>query len=157
MHKTEQLTTPRIALQSLQVLSHLDEDAIDTLATKAKLHSYAAGTILFQEGEAHDKFYFVRSGTVRLDMLTAHCGRQTILSVGSGDLLAWSSLIGDHIMTASAVTIEDTQVIAFQASDLKELFELRTDLGYAIMRVVAQSLSRRLLATRLQLLDLYQR
>lgn len=156
MHKSEQIT-PSIALRSLPILSHLDDDAINTLAVIGKVHSYGPGTILFHEGDQHHSIYFVRSGTVRLDMLTTHCGRQTILSVGSGELLAWSSLVGNHIMTASAIAVEETQVIAFHASDLLDLFEIRTDLGYEIMRVIAQSLSRRLLATRLQLLDLYQR
>ena len=155
MIKSDADVTPFVALRSLSVLSSLDDEAIEDLAHLGKLQTFQAGAILFHEGDHHDKIYFVRSGAVRLDMLTAHCGRQTILSVGSGDLLAWSSLVGDHIMTATAVTTEPTHLIVFQAGDLQRLFDSRSDLGYKIMRTVAQALSRRLLATRLQLLDLF--
>jgi CRP-like cAMP-binding protein len=90
-------------------------------------------------------------------MLTAKSGRQTILSIGSGDLLAWSAVIGDRVMTATAITLEPTKVVMIHAAQLLDLLERRSDLGFQVMRALARALSRRLLATRLQLLDLYHR
>jgi CRP/FNR family transcriptional regulator, cyclic AMP receptor protein len=101
--------------------------------------------------------YFVVDGSLRLEMTTTQFGRQTILTVGSGDLLAWSAILGDGTMTSTAVVNERSQLIAIVASDLKSELERDTAFGYEVMKVIAKSLSIRLLATRLQLLDLYHR
>ena len=142
-------------LRHMPVLADFDDAALSQLSRVAKEQSYPAGSILFSEGDRHGQIYLVSSGTVRLEMLTAKCGRQTIMSVGRGDLLAWSALIGDGIMTATAVIGEDANLVAFEAADLRRLMEQDAQLGYQLMRGFAKALSRRLLATRLQLLDLF--
>jgi CRP-like cAMP-binding protein len=70
-------------------------------------------------------------------------------------VLAWSALLGDGEMTATAVTLEDTQVIAVSGRWLQEACEANHDVGYALMQRMCVALSQRLLATRLQLLDLF--
>ncbi len=146
-----------VALRGISALSELSDPAIAELATFTELQSYPAGTVLFSEGQYHDRLYFVCTGMVQLNMATTvrDRGRQTILSIGSDDVLAWSALIGDSIMTATAIATEDTTVISLVASKLKQVLDAKPELGYQFMKAVAKALSRRLLATRLQLLDLY--
>ena len=145
------------ALRNISSLSALNDEAIAELAVHTELQTYPAGTILFTEGQHHDRLYFVCEGMVQLNMATTARGRgrQAILSVGSDDVLAWSALIGDAIMTATAIATEDTRVISMIASKLKSVLDANPSLGYQFMTAVAKALSRRLLATRLQLLDLY--
>lgn len=147
----------RQALRSVDALSELSDASIDALAHIGEIHHDPAGTVLFSEGHHHDKIYFLINGSVTLDMMTTQCGRQVILTVGRGELLAWSPLIGEQVMTATAVATEPTQSVAFVAKDLQALLEAQPDLGFRVMWIVARALSRRLLATRLQLLDLYHR
>ena len=82
-------------------------------------------------------------------------GGVRILSVGPGDMIAWSALLGDGRMTASAVAIEDTEVVAIPAADALALSETHPEFGYYLMQRVANALANRLVATRLQLLDLF--
>ncbi|MCA9195022.1 MAG: cyclic nucleotide-binding domain-containing protein [Planctomycetales bacterium] len=142
-------------LQGIPILSILEPQDYDLLAQIAKVETYPEGTILFTEGEHNHHLYFVCTGFVTLDMLTTHCGRQTILSVGSGELLAWSALIGDHSMTATAVVTHSATLLSFQGTELSRLLQEYHSLGFRMMSAVARAISRRLLATRLQLLDLY--
>jgi CRP/FNR family transcriptional regulator, cyclic AMP receptor protein len=121
----------------------------------ATVKTYPEGAVLFSEGEYHDQIYFILSGSMKLDMTTTQCGRQTILTVGSGDLLAWSAILGDGTMTSTAIAMERSEAIAIVASELKTQCERDAKFGYEIMKIVAKALSLRLLATRLQLLDLY--
>lgn len=143
------------ALRNVTALASLDAAALHELASVGQFTQFAAGAVLFHEGQQHDQIYFICEGSVKLDMVTAACGRQTILSVGSGELLAWSALIGDRIMSATAIVAEELAAVRFDAAELGKLLEANPSLGFQLMRVVAQSLSKRLLATRLQLLDLY--
>jgi CRP/FNR family transcriptional regulator, cyclic AMP receptor protein len=153
----EQRVATVSALRKLVTLVDLSEDSIDKLAELASIKKCSVGTVLFSEGEHHDRIYFVVDGSLRLEMTTAQGGRQTILTVGAGDILAWSAILGDGTMTSTAVVNEPSQLIAIVASDLKNEFERDTIFGYEIMKVIAKALSIRLLATRLQLLDLYHR
>lgn len=126
--------------------------AISQIATFTDL---PAGTLVFTEGEVHEQMYFICEGTVSLEMVTANCGKQRILTMGPGDLLAWSGLLGDGRMTSTASTLEPTRLIEIPVAALRSLCESDHEIGYIVMTRVAKALSRRLLATRLQLIDLY--
>ena len=145
------------AWNRIAVRNGLSEATIAKLTPLGSISSVQEGTILFNEGDSHSHLYFVCSGAFRLDMVTPACGVQTILSAGVGDLLAWSSLIGDRVMTATAIAIQDSVLITLQVSELRAAMDADSRLGYEVMQAVAGALSRRLLATRLQLLDLYGR
>lgn len=142
-------------LRQMPSLAEFDDVALEQFASVGEEQLRPAGNLLFSEGDPHGQIYLVSSGTIRLEMLTAKCGRQTIMSIGRGDLLAWSALIGDGVMTATAIVGENAKLIAFDASALRQLLERDSKLGYQFMKFFAKALSRRLLATRLQLLDLF--
>ena len=134
-------------------------------AIPAELHSYleqlvqqrnySPGTTLFSEGTHHDEFHIIATGHARLDMHVPRRGRIPILTIGPGDVLAWSALLGHGVMTSSAVALDPIQTVAFPGEGLRKLCESQHEIGYHIMRQLATSLSRRLVATRLQLLDLF--
>jgi CRP/FNR family transcriptional regulator, cyclic AMP receptor protein len=145
------------AWQKIGSLNELDAATVAKLVVLGSVRHYKEGTVLFNEGEQHQLLYFVCQGAFKLDMVTPACGTQTILSIGAGEWLAWSSLIGDRVMTATAIAIQDSDAIVFDAEKLKLALDADACLGYQVMQAVARGLSRRLLATRLQLLDLYGR
>jgi CRP/FNR family cyclic AMP-dependent transcriptional regulator len=157
VNSPEQLAATVSAMRKLVTLFELSEDSIRKLAELATVIDYPEGTILFCEGEYRDQIYIIVDGSMKLEMTTTQCGRQTILTVGSGDLLAWSAILGDGTMTSTAIAVEPSRVIVIVASDLKNCFRRDTKFGYEMMQVVAKALSIRLLATRLQLLDLYHK
>ena len=74
-------------------------------------------------------------------------GLTRILTVLSGELLAWSALLGDGRMTASAIATEPTQAIAISGRELRQFCQVDHEVGYHAMRQVASALSQRLLAT----------
>jgi CRP-like cAMP-binding protein len=58
-------------------------------------------------------------------------------------------------MTATATALEPVRTLAFDGRALKALCEECHEVGYYVMRQIVVVLSERLLATRLQLLDLF--
>jgi CRP-like cAMP-binding protein len=71
-------------------------------------------------------------------------------------MVGWSALLGEQgKMTASAIAVEDTELVVVQAERLRRLCEVSHDFGFHLMRSMASALAKRLLATRLQLLDLF--
>lgn len=125
------------------------------LAHLAHPKTFPAGAVLFVEGNVHSEFHVVIEGRVRLDMLVPRRGRIPILTAGPGDVLAWSALVGNSVMTSTAVALEAVKTAAFPGDQLTALCDSEHGVGYHVMRQLASALSRRLLATRLQLLDLF--
>ena len=142
-------------LRTMPAFADLDHQVLSQIGALANLISVPEGTLIFAEGDSHTDLSFVLRGTVVLDMVTAQCGKQQILTLGEGDLLAWSTFLGDSRMTSSAVAATDTELVSFPAKQLRSLCEANHDVGYAVSLTIAKLMSRRLLATRLQLLDVF--
>lgn len=117
---------------------------------------YVPGDQIFVEGVKHTEIYVVLDGHVRLEMSVPGRGRTPILSAGPGDVLGWSPLLSDSEMTATAVALDSVKTLAFPAEQLRSLCESNHDLGFHFMWRLASAIACRLMATRLQLLDLYK-
>ncbi len=133
----------------------LSNSHLQSLCRAARHIRVPSETKLFQEGSFEDEVFIVCSGHVRLSMNVPGQDDVTFLTAGPGDLVGWSGLISDGRMTATATTVEETVLIGISGRRVQQLCEIEPELGYVLMRRVAQILSRRLLATRLQLLDLF--
>ncbi|MEX2114252.1 MAG: Crp/Fnr family transcriptional regulator [Pirellulales bacterium] len=140
-------------LGKLPFSAPLPQAVVDRLAASATIRSYPADTVLFREGMHNDQLMIIAAGHVALDMRVAARHEVRILSLGPGDMLAWSALLGGGWMTTSATAVQDTQVVAVSADAALALCEANPDFGYHLMRQVALALANRLVATRLQLLD----
>lgn len=142
-------------LRSAKLLQGIAESHLHKLAHLAVEQHYASGTVLFQENAHSRTFYLVMEGAVALDIRIPRRGPVRVLTVGPGEILAWSAILGDGTMTTSAITTAPTRVIAWPAEQLLGLCQSDHEIGFVVMQRIAQSLSRRLTATRLQLLDMF--
>lgn len=141
--------------QQTIVGDYLSIDQRTKLCHVAKLVECRIGELLFREGGHSDCSYVLLHGQLDLLMKVPGRGDQRILTVGPGDFLAWSSVLGDGTMTCSALCRTDCQLFSLHAASLKSLLETDHELGYQFMRMLSGGLSHRLMATRLQMLDLF--
>jgi CRP/FNR family transcriptional regulator, cyclic AMP receptor protein len=141
--------------ERLRRASSLPPTVIARLASEAALQLTAANQTLFREGQLFPKLLVVVSGRVALEMNVPGRGRVRILTLGPADLVAWSSVLGSGRMTTTAISVVDGAVAAIPAERLLSLCERDAEFGQHVMRWMAQALSNRLVATRLQLLDLF--
>lgn len=148
-------TQLKFVLEGLHFSAALPPDLIERLANGSKVQRTAAGQILFREGSDNDNFYLIRSGRIALEMAVPGRGRIRILTVGPGDMVGWSSLLVRGRMTATAIAVEETELVVAAGEDLRNLCQTNHEFGFYLMQRMADALSRRLVATRLQLLDLF--
>ena len=142
-------------LREIEFTADLPEPAIDECAAASKLSDFVAGATIFDEGTVNEFLYVVVDGRVGLDIFVPGRGRVRVLSVGPGEMLAWSALLGNGTMTVSAIALEDTQVLGMPGAQLLDICGKNHEAGFHIMRRMASALAQRLVATRLQLLDLF--
>ncbi len=143
------------ALDRLDSLVAMPEPLRAALASKAKLVIYDAGALIFRENAAAEDLLLILSGSVALEMNVSGRGKVRLISLGPGDWVGWSALMGGGQMTTSALALSITHAAKFSAIELQQMCDQNPDIGYPLMKCVAQSLANRLVATRLQLLDLF--
>lgn len=142
-------------LSATQFLQDLSPGDMDKVARIASIRPVEAGTVLYQEGDLCERLYLVSSGLVALDMCMPRQGCTRILTIGPGEIIGWSALFADATMAVRASVLQDGTLIALPAAELRQLCDDDHDIGYAIMQQISVALSRRLLATRLQMLDMF--
>jgi CRP/FNR family transcriptional regulator, cyclic AMP receptor protein len=135
----------------------LSPEAVARLAGIASVRDVEVGTEMTREGQVTDSFSIVLSGRVALRTLVPERGMVTILTVEPGDIVGWSAIVPPHRGTANAVAIEPVRVLELPGERLRSLLRSDHALAASVYPRVLQAVSRRLAATRMQLLDLFAR
>lgn len=133
----------------------LDEAQLDRLAEIAILHEMEPGEELFKEGDRHDFLYILLEGQIVLEMEVPTHGQAEFYTAEALDIIGWSSLTPIvRQRTAGARATQHSLLLGFQSKLLEQLCEEDHDLGYIIMRRLANVVANRLLTTRVFLMDM---
>lgn len=135
--------------------SALSQHARSRLAECASLRVIPSGTTLMREGEETSLLAIVVRGRVALQMHVPERGTTTILTVEPGDIIGWSALTAPHRATSTATALEPVELLAFEGAALRGLLRSDCRLAMTVYPRLLQAVSRRLVATREQLLDLF--
>jgi CRP-like cAMP-binding protein len=144
------------ALRKLHFLKDVQEEQLKQLAEIARLEDYPENTVLFKEGGAMTRTYFVAAGKVALEIQGSGSKAQRIYTVGEGELLGWSPILTQQATTATARTLTAAKVVSLHASQVLELCQQDTSFGFLFMHRTAEALVARLNAVRLLLLDVVE-
>jgi CRP-like cAMP-binding protein len=140
-------------VESLNFCKDLPRGFLSQLLSAGETKLYSPGSYLFQEGLHCDHVFLLGEGSVRLEISLPDIGAVEIQTVGPGELLGWSPLLGLGWMTASAKALTACRVLALDVARLQALASEDPHFGMELMRRVGVTLARRLNATRMQLLE----
>lgn len=116
---------------------------------------FKTGEFLFREGQEADRFFLIREGTVNLEIYSPQKGPITVQTLGEGEIIGWSWIISPYRWRFDARAVEDTRLVALDGKCLRDKCEQDHALGYELLKRFAPILDQRLIATKIQLLDLY--
>jgi len=151
------MTTTRELIDHHPFLSDIDVAARDRLAHAAQRVDFPAGSAVFAEGGPADRFWLIHDGHVQLDLHLAGPGSVIIETLSAGEVLGWSWLFPPHRWQFGATAVEPTVAVEFDGAAVLGLLDADPALGYELMRRFTCVVVHRLQATRVRLLDLYQR
>ncbi len=147
--------SPAELLQQIAFTAELPASMVAELAAISTVVQFKPGEIMFREGAENEVLYLIAGGHVALDMHVPGRGQMRVLSLGPGDVLAWSAVLSQGRMTATARSLEIVDAVAVCGKKLLAACERNPTLGYTFMRQLATALSKRLVSTRLQMLDVF--
>ena len=117
--------------------------------------AFRAGEEIAREGSPADHFYVIRKGRVAIETYAAGRGAIPVQTVDDGEILGWSWLFEPYEWAFDVRALQDVRAIALDGRCLRGKCEANHELGYELMKRFARIMTRRLEATRMQLLDVY--
>lgn len=146
---------PSHLLSSIPWFHELTETQQEKLCKIATLKRMAVGDVLFNEGDREDCVYVLLEGRLAVEMWVSTRGKEHICFAEPLDILGWSSLTPVvRQRTATATAVQPCQLLCIDGETLRQLCESDHDLGYLIMRRIANVVASNLLTTRLALMDI---
>jgi CRP/FNR family transcriptional regulator, cyclic AMP receptor protein len=150
-----------VAAQSLYALvaqqpffKGVSAQQLQLLTDSAMEMQFEAGQAIFHEGSSANRFYLILEGKVVLETKLEEHGIFQIQTLGPGDDLGWSWLFPPYLLNASARALESTRTIFFYGTRLRKQCEQNHDLGYQLMRRIAEVVIQRFQATQQRLTEI---
>ena len=123
------------------------------LAASALEMKFETGATIFQEGGPANRFFLILTGRVELSSEMEDRNVIPIQTLGGGDDLGWSWLFPPYSMHFTARALEPTTAIFFYGTRLREQCEQDHELGYQLMKRIAEVASQSLRATQRRLMQ----
>ena len=143
-------------LQKIPWFHELNKEHIQKIAEITDVSHVKSGEVLFREGDKQEFIYVVIEGRIALDMFIPHRGKIRFYTAEPGEVFGWSSVTPTiRQRTAGATAVVDGLIVCINAEKLRQVCDEDHDLGYLVMRRMANVVAGRLLVTRLQLLDMF--
>ena len=143
-------------LQKIPWFHELNKEHIQKIAEITDVYHVKTGEVLFREGDKQERIYVVIEGRIALDMFIPHRGKIRFYTAEPGEVFGWSSVTPTiRQRTAGATAVVDGLIVCINAEKLRQVCDEDHDLGYLVMRRLANVVAGRLLVTRLQLLDMF--
>jgi len=145
-------------LTGTDLFASLDAESLEKLYQSSRPLSFKKNTVLMSEGETGESMYIIKGGSVKIYVSDGE-GHEIILGVeGPGRYIGEVSLLDDQPRTASAITLERTDVMAISKASFLACVEKNPDISLIVIRAMTRRLRRATDTIRSLALDnVYQR
>jgi CRP/FNR family cyclic AMP-dependent transcriptional regulator len=135
--------------------SRLPETAVARLEARARFASYDAGAEILREGDPTKYLAVVLRGRVALRLRVPERGTTTILTIEEGDIVGWTAVVPPHRATSTVTALVPTDLLLLDGEGLRAELGADPVLAAAVYRSLLEAMAKRLMGTRMQLLDLF--
>lgn len=127
---------------------------LQLLAESALEMRFETNQKIFEAGGPANRFYLILEGKVVVESELAEPGVMLpIQTLGPGDNLGWSWLFPPYVIHLGAHAVEPTRTIFFYGTRLRERCEQDHELGYELMKRVAEVSTESLRALQQRLVE----
>jgi CRP-like cAMP-binding protein len=134
-------------LSRVDLFSGLKPQGLELIAKVATEETHAAGTKIFQHGDAGDKLYLILDGKVRISREVPGMGEEALAVLGPGQVFGEMALLDESARSADARVHERCRVLAIPKDGFDDLLFLHKDLAYEVLWSIVRMLVSRLRET----------
>ena len=146
---------PAALLREIDFFDGVAEEPLRRLASLAEVVQFPEGRVVFREGDSAETVYLIVAGEVALENCAPGIGCRRTYTVGPGELLGWSPILGQPRYWSTARALKPAEAVQFSGRQVMAMCEHDPQFGYEFMRRAAQALVKRLASAQMQLLDLF--
>jgi CRP/FNR family cyclic AMP-dependent transcriptional regulator len=127
-------------LRQVALFATLADEDLAQVAELAVPRTFAAGEVVFREGDASDTCYVIRSGHARA-MIEHPDGRSiTLARFGPGDIFGELAMLGGEPRSATVEMLEEAEAIAILGPDMRRLLREHPDISIKLIAALGQRL-----------------
>ena len=142
-------------VRSIPWFNELSPKSVQQLALITEPISVEQDEVIYAEGSQHGCLYIILDGRIQIESYVPGHGLLPIHFSEPLDVIGWSSLTPVVRQNpGSAKAFEYSTLLAFDAEELKQLCERNKELGYVVMRRLANIVASSFLNHRLKLIGL---
>jgi CRP/FNR family cyclic AMP-dependent transcriptional regulator len=134
-------------LSQVELFAGLKPQALELIAKVASEETHAAGTKIFQHGDAGDKLYLILEGRVRISRDVPGMGEEALAVLGPGQVFGEMALLDESPRSADARVHERCRLLAIAKDGFDDLLLLHKDLAYEVLWSIVRMLVSRLRET----------
>lgn len=140
------MAAPRIdlagVLERADLFQSLSQPELQTLAARTTRRNFAAGELLFSEGDPCNGLHIVAQGKVRI-FKTSMNGREQVLAVnGPGETVAELPVFDGGPYPASAIAVEEVEIAFISRRDFHAYCTEHPEVALKVLSVVGARLRR---------------
>lgn len=141
-------------LKSMPTFSELSPRDLARLESMVHIRNYRPDEIIFEDGDPGSGMYMIRSGAVTIFSRAPRGNETELARLTGGDFFGETTLTAPAPRSASARTLEATELVGLFRSDLLELAEKHPGTTSRILLGLTRVVSERLQAASLEIRQL---
>jgi CRP/FNR family transcriptional regulator len=127
-------------LRRVPLFSTLSEEDLAQVAEVAARRRFAAGEIVFREGDASNTCYVIRSGHACAVRENSNGRSITLARFGPGDMFGELAMLDDERRSATVETLDETDTIAILGPDMRRLLREHPEIAVKMIRALGRKL-----------------
>ena len=131
-------------LKEQVLLQDIDKAGINKIAKITRQVSIKKGEPLFKETDDTKGLWLIQSGKIEISRVTADGWRQTLVVLTAGHFFGELSILENRKHVASAVALEDTELLLLPKEDFDKMMEEDCALALNIVKRIAIVMSKNL-------------
>ncbi|MBE3561344.1 MAG: cyclic nucleotide-binding domain-containing protein [Ktedonobacteraceae bacterium] len=128
-------------LARVDLFSTLSKKEIQTLVRSCQERRYAAGEILFSQGDPGVGLYVIQSGRVSVTQApNPDKAEEKIAELGEGDVLGEMALLDELPRSATATAVEDVVALLLPVWEFRATLRNNPDIALSLLAVLSRRL-----------------
>jgi CRP/FNR family transcriptional regulator, cyclic AMP receptor protein len=130
------------SLRSVPLFASLDDEAARALRDLLEVRVLAAGTMLFNAGDAGDAMYLIEAGRVRIFIVDEDGNEVTLTELAGGDFFGEMAIVDGKPRSAAAAVSEQARLAVLKRADFINFVRRNPDVALEMVSAISQRLRR---------------
>lgn len=127
-------------LRRVPVFESLSAEELERVAQVAVPRRFAAGQVVFYEGDESDTCYVVRSGRARATRRHTDGRTIALATFGPGDIFGELAMFDCERRSATVEAVQDTDALAILGADMRRLLREHPDISVKLLAALGRRL-----------------